>query len=319
MEGWGQIRDHRHVHSVQTGIFAAGSKAVVQGEQMERGASRIDLRRTELREFLMNRRARLSPRDFGMPDAGRRRTPGLRREEVAVLAGVGISWYQWLEQGRAISVSPQVLDSVARVLRMDEVERGHLYALAGLNPPSVPPAAPCREVDTALIRVLGNWMPFPAHIVDPYWNLVTMNPAAQRLLGYDSSDRNYLKTLFTNLRFRACYADWAAAAPRVVAQYRAEMTARPDDPGFQNVVDDLLRKNAEFAELWQRRDVVAPGVNAEAVTHPEFGVLFFDVLHLRVPQYPELRLILHSPRPAEETGVDTDFILRQARVLPAAA
>lgn len=117
-------------------------------------------RRRDLREFLMTRRARVTPAEAGLPDGGaRRRTPGLRREEVAVLAGVGVSWYQWLEQGRDITVSPQVLDAVSRVLRLNDAERRHLYVLAGLNPPL--PSAAAAPVSDGLRRLIDAWMPFP--------------------------------------------------------------------------------------------------------------------------------------------------------------
>ncbi len=128
-------------------------------------------RRRELREFLMSRRARVTPADAGLPDGGaRRRTPGLRREEVAVLAGVGASWYQWLEQGRDISVSPQVLDSVGRVLRLSNAERRHLYLLAGLNPPEREVEPEKRDMCDGLQRLIDTWMPYPAHIMDRYYN-----------------------------------------------------------------------------------------------------------------------------------------------------
>ncbi|GDY74021.1 hypothetical protein SAV31267_035060 [Streptomyces avermitilis] len=156
----------------------------------------------ELREFLMSRRARVTPVEAGLPDGGaRRRTPGLRREEVAVLAGVGASWYQWLEQGRDISVSPQVLDAVARVLRLSNAERRHLYVLAGLNPPAPEPAS--RDDCEGLRRLIDTWMPYPAHIMDIYYNCVMYNDAAGVVLGMrPENTQNCLIDFFTDQLYR---------------------------------------------------------------------------------------------------------------------
>lgn len=161
-------------------------------------------RRRELRDFLMSRRARVSPAQAGLPDGGaRRRTPGLRREEVAVLAGVGASWYQWLEQGRDISVSPQVLDAVARVLRLSNAERRHLYLLAGLNPPAPEVAPEVRDMCDGLRRLIDTWMPYPAHIMDPYYNCVMYNDAAGMVLGMrPDNTQNCIIDFFTDPLYR---------------------------------------------------------------------------------------------------------------------
>src|SRR5262245_22949812 len=137
-------------------------------------AAAPDRRRAELREFLRSRRARVSPEQAGLPDGGRRRTPGLRREEVAVLAAVGVSWYTWLEQGRDITVSAEVLDAISRVLLLDGAERAHLYRLAGLNPPA-PQPAPARLAVPELQHVLDAWLPRPAYIRDRHWNFAALN------------------------------------------------------------------------------------------------------------------------------------------------
>lgn len=186
-------------------------------------------RRRDLREFLMTRRARVTPAEAGLPDGGaRRRTPGLRREEVAVLAGVGVSWYQWLEQGRDITVSPQVLDAVSRVLRLNDAERRHLYVLAGLNPPL--PSAAAAPVSDGLRRLIDAWMPFPAHILDPYWNTITFNEAAGLVFGYGEQDVNCLVSYFTNPIYRARNTTWEANAGFVVAQFRAAVSERRGTP-----------------------------------------------------------------------------------------
>ncbi|MDF5756258.1 helix-turn-helix transcriptional regulator [Spongiactinospora sp. TRM90649] len=252
-------------------------------------------RREQLRDFLRARRAGLTPEDVGMPAAGRRRTPGLRREEVAVLAGVGVSWYTWLEQGRDIRVSPEVLDAVGRALRLTEPERAHLYLLAGLNPPPRVGGARGGSVTPELRRLLDAWMPRPAILRDRYWNLVVINEATRMVFGYDDTDHNCLNSFFTNARYRGMHPQWAAIAPAVVAAYRSDAAHAPDDPEFRRVVDGLSAVSPEFAELWARQEVGPPAQAMKAVRHPEAGDLFFDVTTLTVADRPDWYLELYNP------------------------
>ncbi|GHF35003.1 transcriptional regulator [Streptomyces mashuensis] len=254
-------------------------------------------RRQELREFLMSRRARVSPAEAGLPDGGpRRRTPGLRREEVAVLAGVGASWYQWLEQGRDITVSPQVLDAVARVLRLSGEERRHLYVLAGLNPPLPRPVDEPGELSDGLHRLIDAWMPHPAHIMDAYWNNIAYNDAARLVLAFRPSLRqNCLIDFFTDPVYRARAGNWEANARRVVAQYRAACTDHCEDEGFQQIVGELSEKSPEFAEMWARGDVQAGGQLVKEIDHPVAGRLYLESTPLRVPSRPDLTIVLHNP------------------------
>ncbi len=252
-------------------------------------------RLSELREFLMSRRARVSPAEAGLPDGGaRRRTPGLRREEVAVLAGVGASWYQWLEQGRDISVSPQVLDSVARVLRLSNAERRHLYVLAGLNPPAAEPAADhgCE----GMRRLIDAWMPFPAHIMDRYYNCVMYNDAAGWVLGMrPENTQNCLVDFFTDPLYRARSQSWERNARTVVAQFRAACADRPDDEGLQAVLAELASVSPEFSALWARRDILDAGVVRKELDHPLVGLLCVESTALKVPARPDLTIVLHTP------------------------
>jgi transcriptional regulator with XRE-family HTH domain len=235
-------------------------------------------RLSELREFLMSRRARVSPAEAGLPDGGaRRRTPGLRREEVAVLAGVGASWYQWLEQGRDISVSPQVLDSVARVLRLSNAERRHLYVLAGLNPPAPEVAPEQRDMCDGLRRLIDTWMPYPAHIMDMYYNCVMYNDAAAMVLGMRPGImQNCIVDFFTDPLYRSRSQSWERNARTVVAQFRAACSACPDDEGFQAVVAELKATSPEFAVLWAERDIEDPGQIRKELDHPVVGLLVME-------------------------------------------
>ncbi|MGW4228219.1 helix-turn-helix transcriptional regulator, partial [Streptomyces sp. NPDC004980] len=261
-------------------------------------------RLAELREFLMSRRARVSPAEAGLPVGGaRRRTPGLRREEVAVLAGVGVSWYQWLEQGRDITVSPQVLDAVARVLRLNSAERRHLYVLAGLNPPAAEVDPAYRDMCAGLNRLIDAWMPFPAHIMDRYWNTVLYNDAAAAVLGMRPGIvQNCMVAFFTEPVYRARSTQWEAIAPQVVAQFRAACSDHPDDDGFRAVVAEVKERSPEFAALWDQRDVAPGGQIRKELQHPLVGTLTVESTQLRVPARPDLVIVLHTPLP--DTGTE---------------
>ncbi|EME98102.1 helix-turn-helix domain-containing protein [Streptomyces mobaraensis NBRC 13819 = DSM 40847] len=258
-------------------------------------------RRERLRGFLRSRRARLAPEDVGLPPAARRRTPGLRREEVALLAGVGVSWYTWLEQGRPINVSADVLDAIARALRLDEPEREHLYLLTGLNPPPQTGAAR-PEATPELRRLIEAWSPRPAVLLDRYENFVAVNDAARAVFGYTATDRNCLVAFFTNARYRALHTHWEAVAPGVVAAFRAAAARQPDDPGFDRIADGLCAASPEFDALWARHDVGATAQAVKAVRHPEVGELVFDTTTLVLPDQPGLHVELQNPRPGSGTA-----------------
>ncbi|MFC5150341.1 helix-turn-helix transcriptional regulator [Streptomyces amakusaensis] len=269
-------------------------------------------RREELREFLRTRRARLSPEEVGLAPGGRRRTPGLRREEVAVLAGIGTSWYIQLEQGRNISVSSQVLDAVCGALRLLPQERDHLYRLAGLNPPETA----LREVPAAdrLIRLVESWMPSPAHVVDRYWNVSVMNRAAQSVFGFTPEDRNCLVAFFCSEHYRGRIQDWADLARSLVAEFRRDAARFPDDPGFDKLAGELLETSPEFAELWALHDVAVPIRGVKAISHPRAGLLTFEHSTLHLPDRPDVRLILHTAQPG--TGTEqklAELLARDAR------
>ncbi|MGW2643398.1 helix-turn-helix transcriptional regulator [Streptomyces sp. NPDC001393] len=272
-------------------------------------------RRDELREFLMSRRARVSPEEAGLPaGGGRRRTPGLRREEVAVLAGVGASWYQWLEQGREISVSPQVLDAVARVLRLSDAERRHLYLLAGMNPPA-PEVAPeqKRANCDGLRRLIDTWMPYPAHIMDLYYNCVMYNDAAAIVLGMRPDiTQNCLIDFFVDPLYRSRSHSWERNARTVVAQFRAACAARPDDEGFQAVLAEVSEASAEFRAMWDRRDIEDQGQIRKELEHPLVGLLVVESTAMKVPARPDLSIVLHTPLDEANTAAKLEWLASPA-------
>jgi transcriptional regulator with XRE-family HTH domain len=264
----------------------------------------------ELREFLMSRRARVTPAEAGLPDGGaRRRTPGLRREEVAVLAGVGASWYQWLEQGRDISVSPQVLDAVSRVLRLSNAERRHLYVLAGLNPPAPEVAPEVRDMCDGLRRLIDTWMPYPAHIMDQYYNCVMYNDAAAMVLGMrPENTQNCIVDFFTDPLYRGRSRTWELNAQTVVAQFRASCAAAPDDEGFRELLARLTAAGPEFTALWERRDIQDAGQIRKELDHPMVGLLAVESTAMKVPARPDLTVVLHTPLPEANTAAKLEWL-----------
>jgi hypothetical protein len=274
-----------------------------------------DWRRNELRRFLTDRRGRISPKDVGLAGGSRRRTPGLRREEVAILAGVSDSWYQWLEQGRAMNVSAQVLDAVAKVLRLDDHERRHLYVLAGAAPPPAYPQVR-REVDAVLKRLLDNWLPNPAQLLDRHWNVVASNAAAR--LVFDSEDEHFnaLFCTFLNPILRADPELWAGMARTAAAAFRAEMSRHPGDAAFAAIAADLAAISPDFAEMWSNRDVQPHAASSQQfIDHPTVGELHFDIGLLRSKGDADISVALYFPAPDTATE---DRLRKALAVLPAA-
>jgi hypothetical protein len=212
-----------------------------------------------------------------------------------------VSWYTWLEQGRDINASEQVLDAIGRALRLSGPERAHLYLLAGLNPPR-PEEPRDGRVTPELRRLLDAWDPRPALLRDEHWHLLAVNGPAREAFGYGDTDHNCLVTFFTNARYRAAHTQWAAIAPAVVAAFRADAARSPDDEEFRRVVDDLSAVSSEFAELWARHEVAEPTQAVKAVHHPELGDLVFDMTPLAVIDHPGWQLELYNPQPDTPTA-----------------
>ncbi|MEV0119099.1 helix-turn-helix transcriptional regulator [Streptomyces sp. NPDC050844] len=258
-------------------------------------------RREDLRDFLRSRRARVMPEDVGLPGRGLRRTPGLRREEVATLAGIGISWYTWLEQGRDIQVSGSVVESISHVLGLDAAERGYLHRLVGLVPP--PAVAPAEAPELPeLERLMDSWLPYPAYVLDRWWNYVLTNSSAQAVFGVPRSGQNCLVLFFSEPRYRSFFADWSGLAPQVVADFRSAAAAFPGDTRFTAIQRELYENNPEFARLWDQHDVRSESNGTKSVVHPVMGEMTFDHLVMHPAARQDLRVSVHLPRDSEARG-----------------
>jgi transcriptional regulator with XRE-family HTH domain len=254
-------------------------------------------RRQALGEFVRSRRERTTPEMVGMPPTLRRRTPGLRREEVAMLCGIGVTWYTWLEQGRPINVSSQVLGALSRVLRLDATERAHLFALAELTDPLRAPRPP--EVSPAVQAVLDALDPVPAVVVSPHFDLLASNPAYLALTGdyrvLPCPYRNTMALYFCETGWRRVMGDWADNAPRLVAKMRTAMAADVADPRWQQLLELLNAHSPEFRELWQRNDVAPIDSMVKVLHHDEVGTIHAEVVHTWLTDRRGTRLTVYTP------------------------
>ncbi len=252
--------------------------------------------RQELSNFLTIRRQQLVPADVGLPPGLRRRTPGLRREEVALLANVSPTWYTRLEQGKHIGVSAQVIRGIARALRLSEAEERHLLALAGLPTPKstellAKPALELRSVTQQL-------NPFPAFVIDDRWNLVLWNQTAGRLYQFDHlspGDRNVLLFLFTNPSQRRRLASWSKEARSAVARFRAATVYAVGEPWFVELTGRLLAESPEFAALWKKYDIRDEHTNTKVLTNASYGRITLQQTTLTPQGSAGLQLIVQSP------------------------
>jgi transcriptional regulator with XRE-family HTH domain len=258
-----------------------------------------DLRRRELGSFLRNRRERVQPEQVGMRSSRRRRTPGLRREEVAQLAGVGVTWYTWLEQGREINPSAQVLDAIARTLQFDSHEHSHLFTLAGMPAPTV--AEQCLEQQCPTAQALLDQLePFPAGLINDRLDLLAYNRVyasffdgeLERIPG---EERNLLWLAFTNPRWQKVIVDWDESAGSLVAEYRAAMAEHLDEPAWTQLVARLHRVSPEFTAFWERHDVQLVESRTKRALHPTAGQLTLVYTHLWLGQRLGTRITAFTP------------------------
>jgi hypothetical protein len=257
-----------------------------------------EIRRHELSDFLRTRRARISPANVGFPAAPRRRTPGLRREEVAQLAGMSATWYTWLEQRRPISVSPGMLDNLARVLQLNPVERIQLFRLARREP--VIDSTPRREtVSPRFQRMLDQTDIMPAFVIGRRWDVLGWNRAARAfLLDFEqvpADERNMVWLIFTHPALRSLVVEWSTRAQDTLARFRTDYGRHAGDSHFVQLVDRLNAVSPEFAQWWPRHDVLPLSEGCLQYNHPLVGRMIVDHMTFSVVDNPELRVISFLP------------------------
>jgi transcriptional regulator with XRE-family HTH domain len=270
-----------------------------------------DERLSELAQFLRTRRERIGPSDAGLDPGRRRRTPGLRREEVAQLAGVSVTWYTWLEQGRSVRASEEVLDRLGRVLRLDPAEHRHLFLLARGHPPA-DPLDPPAEVDPRLRAVLDA-LPYPAYAATNGWTIVAWNRAARLVFAdYDSlsgRERNIVWMSFTDPGHRRMAVNWEEQARSALALFRASTAQNIGEDWHKRFVTDLAERSPEFRAWWPQHDVRGTHAGPKLYDHPIAGRLAFEPMTLRYEDDAALWLMIKVP------VADTDTPARLARLL----
>ena len=254
-------------------------------------------RRTELAAFLRSRRERVSPEDVGLPPGPRRRTAGLRREELAQLAGVGVTWYTWLEQGRPINVSVQVLNAVARTLMLDQVERAHLFRLAEV--PGVASAGACEVALPDAVQDVLDALSIPACVVTDRFDLLAWNDVYAkifpRVTSAPAADRNTLLYLFTAPSCCTPVADQDAYCGAMVGTLRAAYAKHVGDPAWTQFIRRLEAESPRFAAAWAEHDVTQPSSHSKALRHPGVGEFTMTTTSFGVQAVPGARMTVYTP------------------------
>lgn len=256
-------------------------------------------RREELSDFLRTRRAAIKPEDVGLPTGGRRRTPGLRREEVAQRAGVGLSWYTWLEQGRDVTPSPQVLNAIGRALHLGPSEVEHLHLLAG-SAPSASARLYAAAIDDDTVALVNGLAPHAAFVLGPRFDVLAHNRAAevvmQDLVSAAAAQRNVLTWLFhPEAGWDEAGTDWRATARANLLDFRAEHARHPGDPTFAALVAELSGRSATFREWWAEHDVQVLEPVRKQIMHKMWGPLSLLQMQTRPAHRPSLRLRILVP------------------------
>jgi transcriptional regulator with XRE-family HTH domain len=275
-----------------------------------------DERRREIADFLKTRRMRRQPEELGLPRGRRRRTPGLRREEVAAAAGVSAEWYTWLEQAREVRPSAQVLTRIGEALRLEPNETRHLLTLGGYAVPASGSDLPRSvSVSLRLQRLIDQLDYGPAWVFGERWDIVAWNRAASVIHGdlapLQGIERNALYQLFLGDRMRSILVDWELHGRRCVAKLRATYASRVDDPWFNELVTLLRTRSEEFERWWHENEIETAQEGVKHYEHPEAGRLVFDysVLEVLDERMSSLRLVAYVPAPGTGTREKMEQLL----------
>jgi transcriptional regulator with XRE-family HTH domain len=253
----------------------------------------IDERRRLLGRFVRSHRERVAP-DIPMR---RRRTPGLRREELAARAGIGVTWCAWIEQGRDVSVSPGTLARLAMALALTAAERAYLFELAGRRDPDAPRSTPISHAPDAIIAMV-HALPHPAYGLDRLWNARCWNAAAEHLfIGWlnDGQQKNLLRYTFTVSSARDLLPDWEHRARRLLAEFRADYGRIVNDPALDELVGNLKRESDLFAREWDAQSVLAREGGARTFVHPQDGALIYAQHTFSPAERPDYKLVVLLP------------------------
>ena len=262
--------------------------------------------RKQLAAFLRSRRESLDPQRLGLPFSKRRRTPGLRREEVAMLADVGVTWYTWLEQGRDVNPSATVMQAIADALQCSPTETRHLFLLAGLKPAETTPSGCCEAISEGTRRLLDSLNPQPASIQQPSFNIVAWNESFNRLMGVDlqqipDDERNCIYLYLTNPVWRSRLGNSESVLATFVSNFRAAMTEHRGEALWENKLARFFAASAEFESLWHKRyDVTGVENKLKTFIHPALGEITLQQMYWYSAPRNGARLLVYLP--VDEAG-----------------
>ena len=260
-------------------------------------------RRKDLAQFLKDRRARIAPAAAGLAVGTRRRARGLLREEVAMMAGVGVTWYTWLEQARPVKPSVRVVGSIARALRLDEAERAHLFRLARPDLEPAPATQLATRISQTLQRTMEALSPNPAYATNAVWDVIGWNKAATCVFSdferIEAERRNLLYLLFCDPDWRILFQDWETISASAVAQFRAGTARLGSDARFRQLVSTLERDSASFRAHWRKRDVHQSAPRSKVLTHSNAGRLDLEYATFQPDGDGDVRLTIYTPADAE--------------------
>lgn len=254
----------------------------------------------ELGDYLRARRAQVTPQDVELPSYGQRRVAGLRREEVALLAGLSVDYYTRLEQGRERRPSPAVVDALAAALRLPEDGRQHLFRLAGLSPRQL--SASNTRVDPALLQLMSMWPHNPALVYSRAYDVLAANAIADAMFGQWAHSKNLMHVVFTEPDARSFYADWPTVARDAVAGFRHGYGQAPGDPRIRAVLAELLEASPDFADLWTRHDARGKTAQAKRFRHPEVGEMTLTMQTFDVRSSPGQELVVYHAEPGSQSS-----------------
>ncbi|MER5996315.1 helix-turn-helix transcriptional regulator [Streptomyces viridosporus] len=264
---------------------------------MSTSTQRLERTRTELAEFLRSRRERISPQEVGLTVAGRRRTPGLRREEVAALSGVGITWYTWLEQGRDIGVSAAFLDDLCKVLKLDAAERRHLYLLTQKRLPKEPARTAC-TVPPIAHDLLSRLPESPSYVLNLKWDVLAWNEAADRLFAFSdqqAEQRNMLWMVFADERLRARLSPWEEQARQILTSFKRDFAHAPQDTEIIALTENLSRMDPTFKDWWKRQDIDGKCSGRRTFDVEGLGEVELTHMTMTLESDKHLRFVYYTP------------------------
>jgi transcriptional regulator with XRE-family HTH domain len=265
----------------------------------------VDVRRRQLGDFLRSRRSALSRKDFGLPTLARQRSTGLRREEVSAFAGVSVTWYAWLEQGRDINASRQVLEALSRVLRLTPPESGYLLTLGGYTPTAAPAVSTPDAAPPHVQRLLDS-LAFPAFAVALDWSITGWNSAYEalysRIATLQPAERNLLWLVFTDPQLRDMLPNWEQDSRHFVAEFRGESGTQLGSAAHSTLIARLTAASPEFRDQWQDLTVERFASRRRQFRHPAAGLLEFEQHRLVPADHPDLHLVGYLPEAGGTTA-----------------